>query len=163
MFTRLACLGLGLIPVKERERVSGKVSNQRFVTTELVSGKLSKCFYIHSYTHLITSSVLNECLLIHNFQNNCSTECHWWHVTQKSIEIWLHNKCHNFYLGGPFGIFCFYVILTISYLRAQTVQTSSLSTDSSWPLFKQIKIFSILTVWLYISTVSTFLNIRASY
>ena len=44
---------------------------------ELVSGKLSKCLYIHSYTHLITSSELKECLLIHNFQNNCSTECHW--------------------------------------------------------------------------------------
>ena len=60
-----------------------------------------------------------------------------------------------------FGIFC--VILTISYLQAQTIETSSLPTDSSWPLFKQIEIFSILTVWLYISTVSTFLNIRASY
>ena len=34
---------------------------------ELVSGKLSKCLYIHSYTHLITSSALNECLLVHNF------------------------------------------------------------------------------------------------
>ena len=31
MFTRLACLELSLIPVKERERVCGKVSNQRFV------------------------------------------------------------------------------------------------------------------------------------
>ena len=28
---------------------------------EVVSGKLSKCSYIHSYTHLITSSGLNEC------------------------------------------------------------------------------------------------------
>ena len=35
--------------------MSGKVSNQRFV-----SGKLSKCSYIHRYTHLITSSALNE-------------------------------------------------------------------------------------------------------
>ena len=43
----------------------------------------------------------------------------------------------------------FYVILTISYLRAQTIETSSLPTDSSRPLFKQIKIFSsILTVYL---------------
>ena len=111
---------------------------------ELVSGKLSKCF------------------LVHNFQNNCSTECHC--VTQKSIEVWLHNKCHKIYLRGPFGIFCFYVILTISYLRAQTIETSeSLPTDSSRPLFKQIEIFSLLTVWLYISTVSTFLDIPASY
>ena len=43
---------------------------------ELVSGKLSKCLYIHSYTHLITSSALNKYVLVHNFQNNCSTECH---------------------------------------------------------------------------------------
>ena len=34
----------------------------------------------------------------------------------------------------------FYVILTISYLRAQTTETSSLPTDSSRPLFKQIEI-----------------------
>ena len=113
---------------------------------ELVSGKLSKCLYIHSYTHLITSSALNECLLVHNFQNNCSTECHC--VTQKSVEVWLHNKCHKIYLSGPLGMFCLYVILTISYLRAQTIETSSLPTDSSQPLFKQIEIFSgILTVY----------------
>ena len=40
---------------------------------ELVSGKLSKRLYVHSYTHLITSSALNECLVVHNFQNNCYT------------------------------------------------------------------------------------------
>ena len=40
------------------------------------------------------------------------------------------------------------VILTISYSRAQTKETSSLPTDSSRPLFKQIEIFSgILTVY----------------
>ena len=44
-----------------------------------------------------------------------------------------------------------------------TLGESSLPTDSSRPLFKQIENFSILTVWLYISTVSTFLNIRSSY
>ena len=58
-FTLLACLGPSLIPVKERERVSGKVFNERFVNS--CPGKLSKCLYIHSYTHLITSSALNEC------------------------------------------------------------------------------------------------------
>ena len=61
------------------------------------------------------------------------------------------------------NLFVFYVILTISYLRAHTIETSSLPTDSSRPLFKQIEIFSILTVGKYISAVSTFLNIRASY
>ena len=48
-----------------------------------------------------------------------------------------------------FGFVFFYVILTISYLRAQTIETSSLPTDSSRPLFKQIEIFSIMTEWLY--------------
>ena len=40
-----------------------------------------------------------------------------------------------------------YVILTISYLRAQTIETSSLPNDSVRLLFKQIEIFlGILTV-----------------
>ena len=55
--------------------------------------------------------------------------------------------CHKIYLSGPLRMFCLYVILTISYLRAQTIETSSLPTDSSRPLFKQIKIFSIMTVY----------------
>ena len=58
---------------RERERVSDKFSIERFVNSCLA--KLSKCLHIHSYTHRITSSALNECLLVHNFQNNCSTEC----------------------------------------------------------------------------------------
>ena len=48
----VACLGLSLTLIKERERVSGKVSNQRSAR-ELVSGKLSKCLYIHSYTRTL--------------------------------------------------------------------------------------------------------------
>ena len=48
-----------------------------------------------------------------------------------------------------FTIFCLYVILTNSYLRRQTIETSSLPTDSSRPQFEQIEIFSsILTVYL---------------
>ena len=82
-------------------------------------------------------------------------------ITRNAKEYWLHNKCHKIYLSGPFGIFSLNVILTISYLRAQTIETSSLPTNSSRSLFKQIEIF-FLTYWLYISTVSTFLNIRAS-
>ena len=39
-FTLPACLGPNLIPFRERERVSGKVSNQRFVNS-YVSGKLT--------------------------------------------------------------------------------------------------------------------------
>ena len=47
LFTRLACLGLSLIPVKERERVSGKVSNmnQRFVNSCLAN---SPSVYIYT-------------------------------------------------------------------------------------------------------------------
>ena len=57
-------------------------------------------------------------------------------------------KCYKIYLTGPLTIFCLYVILTISYLRAQTIETSSLPTDSSLPLFKQVEIFSdTLTVY----------------
>ena len=44
-FTRLACLGPSLIPVKERERVSGKVSNQRFVSSCLAN---SPSVYIYT-------------------------------------------------------------------------------------------------------------------
>ena len=123
-----------LIPVKERERVSGEVSNQRFVNPCLAN---SPSVYKHSYTHLITlfitSSALNECPLVHNFQNNCSTGCHWWHVTQI----------------GPFGIFCLYVmILTISYLRRKQQKRHHYLPIPRGPMFKQIEIFSgILTVY----------------
>ena len=37
LFTIRACLGPSLIPVKERERVSGRVSNQRFVNSCLAN------------------------------------------------------------------------------------------------------------------------------
>ena len=48
-FTRLTCLRLSLIPVKERERVSGKVSNQRFVNSCLANS-----FSVKIYTVLRT-------------------------------------------------------------------------------------------------------------
>ena len=60
----------------------------------------------------------------------------------RNAKEYLHNKCHKIYLSGPFGIFCLYVILTLSHLRAQTIETSSLPTDSSRPQFEQIEIFS---------------------
>ena len=56
----VACLGLSLIPVKERGRLFFFKGFQSKIC-ELVSGKLSKCLYIHGYTHLITSSALSEC------------------------------------------------------------------------------------------------------
>ena len=49
-FTRLACFGPSLIPVKERERVSGKVplkvSNQRFVNSCLVNSLSVKIYTV---------------------------------------------------------------------------------------------------------------------
>ena len=44
-FTRLACFGTSLTPVKERERVSGKVSNERFVNSCLAN---SPSVYIYT-------------------------------------------------------------------------------------------------------------------
>ena len=45
-FTRLACLGPSLIPVKERERVSGKVSTQRFVNSCLANSLSVKIYTV---------------------------------------------------------------------------------------------------------------------
>ena len=45
-FTLLACLGPSLIPVKERERVSGKVSNQRFVNSCLANSLSVKIYTV---------------------------------------------------------------------------------------------------------------------
>ena len=61
-------------------------------------------------------------------------------------ELWKTAWAPSTYLSGPSGMFCLYVILTISYLQAQTIETSSLPTDSSRPLFKDLQ---ALTVWLY--------------
>ena len=47
-FTLLACLGPSLIPVKERERVSRKVSNQRFVNSCLANSLSVKVFNNYS-------------------------------------------------------------------------------------------------------------------
>ena len=44
--TILACLGPSLIPVKERERVSGRVSNQRFVNSFLANSLSVKIYTV---------------------------------------------------------------------------------------------------------------------
>ena len=130
----------------QRERKSVRQGFQ-WKICELVSGKLSKCLHVHSYSHLITSSALDECLLVHNFHwNNCSTECHWQHVTQKSVELWLHNECHKIYPSGPLGMFCLNVILTISYLQGQTIETSSLPTVPRGPCSSKSR---FVLYWLY--------------
>ena len=46
-FTHLPCLGLSLILVKERERVSGKVSNQGFVNSCLANSQSVYLTIIH--------------------------------------------------------------------------------------------------------------------
>ena len=45
-FTLLACLEPSRIPVKERERVCGKVSNQRFVNSCLVNSLSVKIYIV---------------------------------------------------------------------------------------------------------------------
>ena len=57
--------------------------------------------------------------------------------------------------------FLIYVILTISYLRAQTIETTPIPTDSSRPLFEQIEIFP--TIPTAYSNCKSCPNIRASY
>ena len=59
--------------------------------------------------------------------------------------------------SGPFGIF--YVLrhsITISYLRAQTIETSSLPTDSSRPLFKQRETFLYIDCMIVYSSCKYF-------
>ena len=75
-------------------------------------------------------------------------------IARKSVEIWLHSKSHKIYLSGPLQMFYLYVILTIAYLRAQTIETSSLPTDSSRPMFKHIEIFS------YIDSMTVYFNCK---
>ena len=50
---------------------------------------LSKCLYIHSYTQLRTSLALNECLLVHDFQDSC-----WW-CSNCSEELWCVSMTPN--------------------------------------------------------------------
>lgn len=91
----------------------------------------------YSYTPLIPSSTLNECLSVHRFQNSCSTKCYWIHVTRTSIELGLYNKCQKINQSGPFGYFLFKIILTISYLKRHYCSTIP------WGLcFQQIEVFS---------------------
>ena len=69
--TRLACLWTESVFLQRgRKSVWQIVSNHvkdLWMINSRVSGKLSKYLYVHGYTHLITSSALNECLLVHNF------------------------------------------------------------------------------------------------
>ena len=68
-------------------------------------------------------------------QQCCKTNCTFFNL----LPVFTH-----LYLSGFLQVFLFNVILIISYLRAQTIETSSLPTDSMRPLFKQIEIFSVI-------------------
>ena len=56
--------------------------------------------------------------MVHNFQNSCSTDCLWTHVTQKSINVYANYKCHEINLSGALGVFLSYVILSNHLLLA---------------------------------------------
>ena len=121
--------------------------------------KSTECVHTkHSYTHLIPSSSLNECLLVHNFQNSCSTDVtdNTWRKRVSKYDCTINEK-KKLPKGVPAGIFSFTVILTISYLRAWTIETSSLPNDFMRPLIKQIETFSgILTVYFNCKYFSTY-------
>ena len=106
-------------------RMSQDLSNDK-----LLSGKPSNCLH----------TVMGPFTFI-GFHNSCSKECHWtWDITQKSIEVWLYNKCHKINLSGPFGPVLFYVILTFCYLQACTIETSSLPNDSMQPQLRSLSL-----------------------
>ena len=67
LFTRLACLGLSLIPVKERERVSGKVSNERFVNLCLVNSPSVYIYTVIRTLQLLLRLTSGVKILVHNF------------------------------------------------------------------------------------------------
>ena len=67
MLTRLACLGLSLILVKERERVSGKVSNERFVNLCLVNSPSVYIYTVIRTLQLLLRLTSGVKILVHNF------------------------------------------------------------------------------------------------
>ena len=69
----------------------------------------------------------------------------------KKYHVWVYNKCHEINLSDPLGYFLFYVILTISYFRAWTIEMSSLPTIPCGPWSR-----FFLVYYLHISTVSNF-------
>ena len=56
----------GLSLQRQRQSVWQIVCNHRFVNDKVVSGKLCLASVYISYTQPITSSALNECLLVHD-------------------------------------------------------------------------------------------------
>ena len=98
--------------------------------------------------------------MVHNFQNSCSTECHWTHVTQKSINVYANYKCHKINLSGAFGVFLSYVILSNHLLLAGVKNRNVIMTQRfhASPDQGNRDFF-----WLRIITVSIFSYISARY
>ena len=95
----LVC-GVSLIPPMREKECLAKCFHWKIC--DFVSGKLSKCLYLHSYTHLITSSALNEWFLVRKFKKRGLL--HRVSITDNEYEAnMIDNKCHKIYLSGPFG------------------------------------------------------------
>ena len=81
-----------------------------------------------------------------------------------SIQVWLYNKCHKIYLSSPLDDFLHVLRHPnhLRYLRARTIENVVITHQFlAAPVECKSRFF--LTYWLYISAVSTFLNIRTSY
>ena len=113
--------GLRLIRRRGRKSVWQIVSSQSLNSLD--------CLYVHNYTLFITSSALNVCLLVHNFQSSCFTECHWSRRNAKGYR----SMTVRLLLGGP-----------------NNRHGHHYPTIPCGPLFKQIEFFffsGILTVY----------------
>ena len=85
----LVC-GLSLIPPMREKECLAKCFHRKIC--DFVSGKLSKYLYLPSYTHLITSSALNEWFLVHKFKKRGLL--HRVSITDNEYEAnMIDNKC----------------------------------------------------------------------
>ena len=75
---------------------------------------------------------------VHTRRHVAATRCR-----NKSLRLYRRTFVTS-NLSSLFGDFLIYFILTISYMRAWTIETSSLPDDSMRPLIKQIEIFFLV-------------------
>ena len=96
-------------------------------------------YWLFWYWNLHVEDKVNKVVVVHIYHG-------YTHLITSSA---LKKKRHKIHLSGLFGDFLFYVILTISYLRALTIETSLFPNDSIRPWsMKHIEILSgILTVY----------------
>ena len=87
-------------------------------------------------------------------------------LTYKSIELRLNNGCHKINPSGPFWNFLFYLILTISYLRAcSIVQHWNVIITQRFRVPVQVNwdFFFWYTDCIFLLTVNNFFYFGASY